>query len=145
MFMKIDKTLILNKIKEHYSFKKDAEFARFLEIKTQTLSSWYTRNTFDIELLYAKCVGIDGNFLLTGVGNIFLDDAKRSAVGDDTVRLKEENLSLKETNDLLRFKVGVLEERLSEIVYTRPNSIISQSLDEPEHELTKIKTENEKK
>lgn len=66
MSISIDKVMILNKLKKHYNFKSDAEFGRFLDIKPTTLSSWYTRNTFDIELLYTKCVDVDGNFLLTG-------------------------------------------------------------------------------
>ncbi len=64
--MKIDKVLILNKIKLHYGFKSDAEFARFLTIKPQTLSSWYSRNTFDVDLVYAKCGDINPEFILVG-------------------------------------------------------------------------------
>ena len=70
MSKKIDKALILSKIKSHYNFEKDADFARFLEIKPQTLSSWYSRNTFDIELLYSKCVEINPEWLLTGEGEM---------------------------------------------------------------------------
>lgn len=66
----MDKSLILNKIKEHYAIVRDADFARFLGIKPQTLASWHTRNTFDIELLYSKCVDIDANWLLSGEGNM---------------------------------------------------------------------------
>lgn len=65
----IDKRFILNTIKELYSFSTDTEFAKFLGIKPQTLSSWYSRNTFDIDLLYAKCVLVSGEFLLTGDKN----------------------------------------------------------------------------
>ncbi len=68
--MKIDKELILNEIKNHLGIKKDAEFARFLGIKPQTLSSWYSRNTFDIELLYAKCEFLNAEWLLTGKGDM---------------------------------------------------------------------------
>lgn len=70
MSIKIDKSLILNNIKLHYGFKSDAEFARFLSIKPQTLASWYSRNSYDSELLYAKCVGISGDFLLSGIGDM---------------------------------------------------------------------------
>ena len=70
MSSEIDKTQILKDLKAHFGFKSDTDFAGFLEIKPQTLSSWYTRNTFDIELLYAKCVNVDGNYLLTGKGEI---------------------------------------------------------------------------
>ncbi|MBS7334226.1 MAG: helix-turn-helix domain-containing protein [Weeksellaceae bacterium] len=66
MSKELDKRLILNTIKELYNFSSDTEFAKFLGIKPQTLSSWYSRNTFDIELLYAKCVLVSGEFLLTG-------------------------------------------------------------------------------
>lgn len=66
----LDKSLILNEIKNHYNFTSDSEFAKFLGIKPRTLSSWHTRNTFDIELIYAKCENINADYLLTGKGNI---------------------------------------------------------------------------
>lgn len=70
----IDKKLILNKIKDRFRFNSDSQFASFLGIKPQTLSSWHSRNSFDIELLYAKCVDINPNFLFTGKGEILLTD-----------------------------------------------------------------------
>lgn len=70
MSKKTDKTLILNKIKDSYFFKKDTDFAKFLGLKPQTLSSWYSRGTFDIELLYSKCVDINADFLITGKGPV---------------------------------------------------------------------------
>lgn len=71
MSTNLDKSLILNSIKSHYNFDSDAEFARFLEIKPQTLASWHSRNTFDIELLYAKCVDVSPEFLFTGKQPLF--------------------------------------------------------------------------
>lgn len=64
------KSLILNRLKQHYGFNSDTDFANFLGIKPQTLSSWHSRDTFDTELLYAKCINLDANFLLTGEGEI---------------------------------------------------------------------------
>lgn len=66
----LDKTLILNKIKLHYNFKTNADFAAFLGIAPTTLSSWYSRNSIDYELISSKCVEIDANWLLTGEGEI---------------------------------------------------------------------------
>ncbi len=66
----MDKSLILNKIKSHLKLKSDTEFANFLGIKPQVLSNWRKRNTFDTELIYTKCVGIDANWLLTGEGEM---------------------------------------------------------------------------
>lgn len=66
----MDKTLILNKIREYKNFKSDADFARFLEIPAQNLSKWKARNTFDIEILYTKCTELNPEWLLTGEGNM---------------------------------------------------------------------------
>lgn len=68
--MEIDKTLILNTIQKHYGFKKDSDFANFLGVKTQVLSNWKNRNTFDIDVLYTKCENISPDFLITGKGEI---------------------------------------------------------------------------
>lgn len=67
----LSKALILNRIKSHYKFKSDSQFAKFLDIKPQTLGNWYARNTFDPEVLYTKCVGISGDFLLSGKEPMF--------------------------------------------------------------------------
>lgn len=75
----INKSLILNNIKSHYNFNSDSDFAKFLGIKPQTLSSWHARNTFDIELLYAKCENINADFLLTGKGDVEKTKSKENA------------------------------------------------------------------
>ena len=66
----IDKRLILNNIKNHLGFKKQSEFAKFLGIAPTTLSSWYARNTFDMNLVYSKCSFLNTNWLLTGEGEM---------------------------------------------------------------------------
>lgn len=148
MFMNIDKTLILNTIKKEYSFKKDAEFARFLEIKPQTLASWYTRNTFDIELLYAKCELIDGNFLLSGKGNVLRNvsqKAEESIIMTDKdleiERLKDKNSDLQTINELLTRTISDLDKRKS-ITYIESEPSIFENVDEPKPEL--IKKENKR-
>lgn len=79
MSIKINKSLMLNEIKTHFKLKSDADFARFLGIKPQTLSSWYSRNTFDIDILYAKCVGISGDWLITGIEPMLKKDHETKA------------------------------------------------------------------
>src|SRR5690606_3462732 len=61
-----DKTLILNRIKLHYGFKSDADFARFLGIKPNSLSNWYKRNTIDYDLVFSKCEDLNIEWLLSG-------------------------------------------------------------------------------
>lgn len=77
--MKFDKSLVLNQIKLHLGFDKDKQFADFLGIKPQTLSSWQSRNTYDTELLYSKCSDLNPSFLLTGEGELLKSEVISTA------------------------------------------------------------------
>lgn len=57
--MTVDKLLVLKEIKAYYKFESDADYARFLGIKPQTLSNWYSRKTFDWDVIYTKCEGVN--------------------------------------------------------------------------------------
>lgn len=97
MRIKNDKTLILNKIKLHYQFKTDAEFARFLDIKPNSLANWYARNTLDYERLFSKCEYINANWLLSGEGEMFAE------VANLNVHKKNDNqISGKKDEDFLQ-------------------------------------------
>lgn len=99
-----DKTLILNELKKFYNFKKEFEFAEFLGIKPQTLSSWYKRNTFDIELIYSKCVEINPDWLMTGKGEMLRQKETNVVNEPGPIYEIEEKVvtELKKQNDLLR-------------------------------------------
>lgn len=62
----LDKIAILDRIKEFYNLEKKIDLANFLDIPANTLSNWYTRNTFDLDVVYTKCVGMDFNWLFNG-------------------------------------------------------------------------------
>ena len=51
----MDKSLILNEIRKYLNIKTDTEFANFLGIKQNTLSSWKARNSIDYDLIISKC------------------------------------------------------------------------------------------
>lgn len=112
--------LIFSEIKNHYKIKNDAELARFLGIASTTLASWYKRNSFDLHLVYSKCEEIDGNWLLSGKGNIIrnsinfnsqLNEVSNSFSGDVT-DWKKEYFKEKEKFDDLNKKYIQLLERL---------------------------------
>ena len=65
---------MLDAIKAHLNMSKNAEFARFLGISSQAVSNWYSRNTFDAELLYTKCDFISPDWLLTGRGSMLREE-----------------------------------------------------------------------
>ena len=65
---KLDKTLILNRIKSHYKFKFDAELARFLGVNESAFGNWRSRNIIKLELLITKCADLNPNWIINGQG-----------------------------------------------------------------------------
>lgn len=61
---------MLDAIKEYLGMKKNTDFAHFLGISSQAISNWYSRNTFDAELLYTKCLFLNADWLLSGEGSM---------------------------------------------------------------------------
>lgn len=66
---KIDR---LDMLIKYYADGKSGIFAEKLEVKPSTISSWKARNTFDIELIFAKCKNINPIWLLSREGNMIL-------------------------------------------------------------------------
>lgn len=55
---------------KHYSNGKQNAFAEKIKVKPQTIHTWLTRDTFDIEKIYEYCEDISAEWLLTGKGSI---------------------------------------------------------------------------
>lgn len=66
----MDKKEMVLSLIDHYTEGNKAQFAKMLGITPQTVSSWLSRNTFDSELIYAKCEHINPEWLLSGKGEI---------------------------------------------------------------------------
>lgn len=58
----------------HYTLGNKAQFAKKLGITPQGLSTWLARNMFDIDLVYTKCEALSPRWLLTGQGEMLLED-----------------------------------------------------------------------
>lgn len=54
----------------HYTNGNKSQFAKMLGITPQTINTWIARNTFDAELLYAKCDDLSADWLLAGKGDM---------------------------------------------------------------------------
>ena len=65
------KSDILNALINHYCKGRKSQFAKKLGISAQGLSTWISRNTFDIGLVYSKCENISADWLITGEGEMF--------------------------------------------------------------------------
>lgn len=66
----MDKTLILEELRKYKKFKTQTEFAEFLEITPQSISKWYKRNTFNIDILTKFFPEVSTEWLLTGEGEM---------------------------------------------------------------------------
>ncbi len=64
----------LNLLIEHYSNGNKTQFANKLGISPQGLSTWLSRDMFDIELIYSKCENVSAEWLLTGAGPMLIDE-----------------------------------------------------------------------
>ncbi len=70
MKTKLNKSLILERLKEIKGFKTDTELAVFLGITRSTLSNWHNRNSIDFDILFSKCEHINIDWLITGEGEM---------------------------------------------------------------------------
>lgn len=61
---------MLDALIDYYGGGYSNKFAELLGVKPQTITTWKGRNTFDNELIFAKCVGLSSEWLLTGEGEM---------------------------------------------------------------------------
>ena len=111
---------MLDQIKRHYEFKKDAELADFLEITRQTLSNWKSRNSFDAELIYSKCGELNPAWLLTGDGPMLQKDSAESIINEtDPGVLREKLVNLQRQIDALEKANNALEDANNSLKETK--------------------------
>ena len=94
----MDKTSILTQIMKYKGFGTKASFASFLGIKPNTLSNWFSRNTFDIDVILEKIPELNKAWLLTGEGNMLNDAVSnntQSNIPQGELKPKEYSTSIK--------------------------------------------------
>ena len=64
------KTEMIEALVSHYAGGNKSRFANMLGIRAQTINTWMSRNSFDIELIYSKCENISAKWLLSGEGDM---------------------------------------------------------------------------
>lgn len=95
----MDRKAMLNAIISHYSDGNKSKFAAKLGITPQAINSWEKRNTFDINLIYAKCEGINANWLLTGQGPMLIDSNAATHVASNIANGSNNNQTVVTTDD----------------------------------------------
>lgn len=66
----MDKKERLEAIISHFADNRKSQLAKILDVSPQAINTWLSRNTFDMELIYAKCEGINPEWLFTGQGSM---------------------------------------------------------------------------
>lgn len=73
----MDKNERLEKLVEYYGNGNKSHFAKMLGVKAQTINTWLSRNTYDTELIFAKCDNVNASWLLTGEGNMLSSESEK--------------------------------------------------------------------
>lgn len=114
----MEKSAMLECIINYYTDGNKARFAAILGVKPQTINTWTSRNTFDAELIYSKCDGISGDWLLgNGEGDMLRINNSATVNGDGSVAVSGNNNSHVIAgcdNVILAERVKHLEELLAE-------------------------------
>ena len=112
---------ILKALITHYADGNKSRFASMLGITPQAISTWEKRDTFDIELIFAKCENINATWLLTGTGEMLAADNTTAQTSGDTLvdRLlgiieKKDDIIRQQAEEIgqLREQIGQLTQRL---------------------------------
>jgi len=106
--VKLDKKLIISRIKSAYNLKSDTKLADFLDIPPTTLSSWKARNSIDIDIIYAKCVDINWNYLINGIGETFNTQNE----GSELIESGGQNTNLEMMVEILMREIKRMREEL---------------------------------
>ncbi|WP_315352471.1 helix-turn-helix domain-containing protein [Phocaeicola abscessus] len=118
----MDKKDMLDAIIAHYTNGNKAKFAQLLGVSAQTISAWRARNTFDLELIYTKCIGLSSDWLLTGRGSMLRSELSnnntQSIFGDNNIQTGSNskiNAHLKDDSlEMLRLQLSEKDRLLQE-------------------------------
>lgn len=64
----------------NFSNGNKSEFARMIGVSPQAINTWISRDTFDIETIYSKCVNVSPEWLLTGKGPMLKSEREEPQV-----------------------------------------------------------------
>lgn len=73
-----DVSLNIKKIMDLKKIKSEADFGRILGVKKQTVSTWKSRNTYDIALISRVYSDLSTTWLLTGEGDMLKSDTPKN-------------------------------------------------------------------
>lgn len=85
----MDKSHVLNLIKDWRGLSSDADLARELGVTANNLSKWRMRNTYDVVTLSSRYPELSADWLLTGEGNMLREHPTGRGVEGLTIPLSQ--------------------------------------------------------
>ena len=120
----MDKVLILEELRKYKKFKTQTEFAEYLEITPQSISKWYRRHTYNIDILTNHFPEVSTEWLLTGEGEMLKGQGKGvsiSNVNGDNIGCGHDNtinnndLTIRALIDQIKVKDGQISKSQDQI------------------------------
>lgn len=87
----MDKTLMLEQLINYFTGGNKSRFAITLSVKPQTINTWLNRKTFDAELIYSKCDGVSGDWLLSGEGEMMKPVTNTATASNGSISMAGNN------------------------------------------------------
>lgn len=112
------KKRILSEIMTYKGFRRQAQLAQFLDISPQLLNKWFTRDTFDVEVLIKKLPEVNLDFLLYGKQPMLRKYVKadNSNKEQPEMAISEEPASMANTNFLLSKELEIKNRQISSLI-----------------------------
>lgn len=82
---------MLRQIMKHLEIEKKVDFARYLGIKPNVLSNWFSRDTFDEDIITQKCEFLNPIWIKTGMGPMLKIDEDPLKGSDVFKRVEKTN------------------------------------------------------
>lgn len=70
----MNKKDVIEQLLKHFAYGNQSQFARLLGCQQGVVAGWIRRNSIDPERIKRAFPQVDGNWLLTGEGNMLLED-----------------------------------------------------------------------
>lgn len=109
----MDKRDMLEQLVNYYCDGNKAKFAAKIGVKPQAFSNWFTRNSFDAELIYTNCENVSADWLLSsGEGEMIRETRKSNLPEGDKEFYQQQITFLSEQLRAANEKNKMLEEEL---------------------------------
>lgn len=106
----MNKSEVLEIIINTFENGNKTAFAHAIDILPQSLNGWLKRGRIEYDTIYAAYPGINPVWLLTNgeEGEIMANEEQKHDTNEELIRLRADNLRLKENLDDLRAVIGIM-------------------------------------